>query len=97
VSEQVVTRHALARMSQRGIGSDDLALITLIGTEVEGGYFVRDKDCQAVERELKHLIDRVRRLRGKRVVVSDNHVISAYHTRRNKERRLLRAAEQRCL
>jgi hypothetical protein len=31
------TAHGALRMSQRGIGADDVALASLIGTEVEGG------------------------------------------------------------
>jgi hypothetical protein len=84
-------------MVQRAIRDDDLELITLIGTEVEGGYLVREKDCQAVERQVKHLLDRVWRLRGKRCVIAEGRIVTAYHTRRTKERRLLRGAEQRSM
>src|SRR5204863_6984387 len=50
-----LTAHAAMRMSQRGLASDDLELIKWIGTEVEGGYLVREKDFQALDRELKQL------------------------------------------
>jgi hypothetical protein len=92
-----LTRHALTRMGQRGIGNDDLDLILWVGTEVEGGYFLRAKDCQAFERKLKRLISRARRLQGKRVVVADNRIVTAYHARPKTERRLLRGAEERAL
>jgi hypothetical protein len=52
-----VTKHAVVRMSQRGIRLDDLELAELIGTEVEGGYFVRRKDAQAYIRDRKREID----------------------------------------
>ena len=90
-----ITSHASTRMSQRGIASDDVELIRLIGTEVEGGYFVREKDFRALDRQLKHLRDHVRRLVGKRLVVEGDRIVTAYHVERGKERRLLRAAGER--
>jgi len=90
-----LTQHAMIRMVQRAISIDDLDLIMLIGTEVEDGYLVRSKDCRAAERRLKQLLDQVRRLDGKRVVVVDGKVVTAYHAHPAKERRLLRGSEER--
>jgi hypothetical protein len=90
-----LTAHARMRMSQRGIANDDLELIKWIGTEVEGGYLVREKDYQALDRQLKRLRDHARRLVGKRLVVEGNRLVTAYHATRTKERRLLRGAEER--
>jgi hypothetical protein len=84
------TRHAISRMSQRGIGFDDIELVESIGTEVEGGYLVRRKDVYAFEQQLKKLGDRARRLEGTRVVIKNDAVITAYHAQKGKERRLLR-------
>jgi hypothetical protein len=86
-----LSRHAVLRMSQRGIRCDDLDLVEFIGTEVEGGHLVRQKDAQAFERDAKKLINRVRQLVGKRVVRNGDAIVTAYHTSRAKERRLLRA------
>ncbi|RNJ50933.1 hypothetical protein [Methylocystis hirsuta] len=90
-----LTAHAATRMAQRGIASRNLELITRIGTAVEGGYLVRQKDFQALDRELKQLRQRARKLVGKRFVVECGRVVTAYHTGRRTERRLLRAAEDR--
>jgi hypothetical protein len=84
-------------MDQRAISRDDLDLIMLIGTEVEGGYLVRNKDCQTAERHLKQLLERVRRLDGKRVVLADGKIVTAYHARPAKERNLLRSARRHAL
>ena len=46
--------------TQRGIVSEDAELIALVGTEVEGGYLVRGKDYQELERQLKGLLQRLR-------------------------------------
>ena len=88
-----LTRHAILRMSQRGVGLDDIEIVESIGTEVEGGYLVRRKDVHAFEQQLKKLGHRARRLEGQRVVVKDDAVITAYHARKCKERRLLRSAD----
>jgi hypothetical protein len=84
-------------MAQRGITSSDLELIEWIGTEVEGGYLVREKDFQALDRELKKLRDHARKLVGKRSVVEGGRVVTAYHAARGTERRLLRGAEDQSL
>jgi hypothetical protein len=82
-------------MAQRGIAGDDLELIRWIGTEVEGGYLVRERDFQALDRELKQWRQRARRLVGKRLVVEGGRVVTAYQADHSKERRLLRTAEDR--
>jgi hypothetical protein len=92
-----LTAHAAVRLAQRGIRNDDLELIKRIGTEVEGGYLVREKDFQILDRELKYLRDQARRLVGKRVVIDGDHVVTAYHANAGKERRLLRRVERRAL
>ena len=87
-----LTAHAAVRMAQRGITGNDLDLITWLGTEVEGGYFVREKDFEALDRDLKQLRQRAKRLVGKRVVIEGDQIITAYHVVPGKERRLLRGA-----
>jgi hypothetical protein len=85
-----LTSHGATRTAQRGLAAEDLELIPRIGTEVEGGFLVRQKDFQAYERMLKRDLERARRLVGKRLVIDGNVVITAYHATRRKERRLLR-------
>jgi hypothetical protein len=90
-----LTQHAVLRMSQRGIGLDDLELIEWIGTEVEGGHVLRERDFQAFERGLKRWIARGRRLVGKRVVHDGAVVVTVYHAGRREQRRLFRTATKR--
>jgi len=90
MSALTLTQHAIVRMSQRGIRPNDLELIESIGTEVEGGYLLRQKDFQTLERELKTLRDHARRLVGKRVVQAGDAIVTTYHASRTDERRLLR-------
>jgi hypothetical protein len=86
-----VTRHAAIRMAQRGIHPDELELIAIIGTEVQDGYLVRDKDYQRIERMLKQLLQRIRRLKGKRIVIEQGKIITAYHASRRTKRHLMRS------
>ena len=90
-----LTRHAVSRMAQRASRDDDLDLIMMIGTEVGDGYIVLTRDCKAAERELKRLLDRVRRLDGKRLVIDGGRVITAYRAGRGLGRRLIHHAEER--
>lgn len=89
------TAHATVRMSQRGITNDAIELIMWIGTAVEDGYLVREKDFQSFDRDLKRLRDHARRLVGKRLVVDGNRLVTAYHAVPSKKRRLLRGGRAR--
>jgi PHD/YefM family antitoxin component YafN of YafNO toxin-antitoxin module len=90
MSTLTITGHAAIRMAQRAIRVRDAELIVLIGTEVEDGYLVREKDYQQVERTLKELLNRFRLPVGKRLVVADGTVVTVYHATRRQQRRLLR-------
>ena len=90
MSALTLTQHAIVRMSQRGIRPRDLELAQYIGTEVEEGILVREKDYRNFERQIKKMLDDARRLVGRRLVQKDGVVVTAYHATTAKERRLLR-------
>jgi hypothetical protein len=90
----IPTNHATVRMAQRNIDLKDADLIVLIGTEIEGGYFVRFKDYQDVESQLKALLKRLKRIVGKRLIVVDGKIVTAYHASKKYQRRLLRNAHE---
>lgn len=92
MSALTITEHAAVRMSQRGIMPKDAELIVLIGTEVDDGYLVREKDYQEAEHALKRLLQSFRRLVGKRLVVKSGQIVTAYHPSKNYKRGLLRDA-----
>jgi hypothetical protein len=92
-----LTTHAAVRMAQRGVNLKDSDLIVLIGTEVDDGYLVRSKDYQEVERMLKKLLQRLRRVVGKRLVVAEDRIVTAYHASESCHRKLLRSAHERDL
>lgn len=90
-----ITTHAAVRMAQRGLNLKDSELIVLIGTEVDDGYLVRSKDYQEVERMLKKLLQRFRRVVGKRLVVAEGRIVTAYQASEACQRQLLRHAHER--
>ena len=93
MNEIRLTPHASTRLAQRALGQRDLDLIRQFGTEVEGGFLLRQKDYEAFEHQQKHICDRIKRLVGTRIVADGDLVITAYKANRNKQRRLLRHAE----
>ena len=91
----MVTDHTVARLAQRGIKLTDAQLITLIGTPVDDGYLVRARECQEIENSLKKLLERVRRARGKRLVVSNGRIIvTGYDASGRYQRRMLRKVHE---
>jgi hypothetical protein len=92
-----LTDHATIRMAQRNITLFDAELIRLIGTEVNDGYLVRVQDCQQIENQVKRLLNRLRRLQGKRLVINEGRIVTAYKASRRTERRLLRSVHERDL
>lgn len=89
-AELKLTQHALTRFAQRGFRDGDAELIMAIGTEVEGGYLVRQRDVRDFEQRVKRLLERVYRSAGKRLVVEGDVVVTGYHSRPSKERNLLK-------
>jgi hypothetical protein len=77
-------------MAQRGFNMSDAELIAMVGTEVEDGYLMRHVDYQEIERILKKFLERLRRIRGKRLVVASGQIVTAYHATSSHQRRLLR-------
>jgi len=94
MSTLILTGHAAVRMAQRSISPKDSELMLLIGTRVDDGYLVREKDYQEAERMVKGLLQRLRRLVGKRLIVAEGQIVTAYHASSTSQRRLLRNAHE---
>lgn len=91
------TRHGEQRVHQRGFIRKDLELIRSCGTRLEDRsaevYFLRNKDVEDRIKELKRQIQSLERLRGCKVAyTSDDALITAHHTTRKNEKKLLRRA-----
>ena len=82
MSSLAYTHHAQARMQQRGFRKRDVELIVNFGTRVsEDAYILRRQD---VDREIelrRREIQALSRLRGRKVVVAADTVVTGYHPR----------------
>ena len=75
-----ITRHAEARMSQRGIRNRDLDVLLDHGTDIgQDRVMLLAQDAERVIGNLKKQIARIQRLKGKVIVVSEGTLITAYH------------------
>lgn len=83
--------HAIHRFAQRGFRLDDAEIIMELGSEVDDGYLIRSKDLQEVERAAKAFLNRIRRLKGARLVVAGETVVTGYRPSRRKCKDLLRS------
>ena len=84
--------HAVKRIQQRGILYKDINLIIEVGTAINDDSIVLlNHDVDREIKKRKKEIEMLERLRSVRIVLgSDNTVITAYHTNRKTEKKLLR-------
>lgn len=88
------TKHGEMRVNQRGFSRKDLELIRKCGTRLEDRsaevYFLKNKDVEDGIKELKRQIQCLERMRGCKVAYTpDDSLITAHHTTRGHEKRLL--------
>ena len=75
-----ITRHAEARMSQRGIRETDLDFLLVHGTDMGADrIMLMKRDAAKAIRDLKKRIADVERLTGKVIVVAEGCLVTAYH------------------
>jgi hypothetical protein len=91
MSDLHLTTHAVTRMAQRAILPSDLEIILAFGSEVEDGILVRDKDVECAERAIRSLLKRVQKVKGKRIVVSDGYLVTAYHATDREQSHLMKS------
>ena len=85
-----LTRHAEVRLSQRGLQDADVAFLMDVATPLaRDEWLFTNADVEAVARH-KREIQRIERLRGVKVVVAADVVVTAYHSRPSDQRRALR-------
>lgn len=119
----VLSHHAEARMSQRGLRPSDLEVILRCGSEIDGDihdiYFLSARDVQheidrlndeirllkqqgfltgkALESAVycrKRIIQRLERLKNRKLVVSDKTVVTCYRSNRKDQKRIFRKARK---
>ena len=85
------TRHAETRMQQRGIRSGDVTLILECGTQVDDEtWFMRERDVRREIERRKREIQTLGRLVSKKVVMRGEHIVTAYPSRPQDQKRTLR-------
>jgi len=90
------TSHGEERANQRGFRRQDIELIRRCGTPVADRkaevYVLRNKDVEQEISARKKEIQRLERMRGCKLVIADNQLVTVHHTSRKHEKTLLRRA-----
>ena len=91
----VTSRHAEKRLNQRGIRPEDVDLLLNSATRVaQDAYLLTNGD---VEREIvrrKKEIQQLERLRGLKLVVEGDTLVTAYRSKQADQRRTLRKGRE---
>ena len=91
-----LSRHAEARMRQRGRRNSDIDLVIRCASEIDNDvYFLSHKDTDREIRRRKSEIQALERLRNLKVVVAGDTVVTCYHSRRKNQRTMLRKGRER--
>ncbi|MCC6006393.1 MAG: hypothetical protein JJU40_01800 [Rhodobacteraceae bacterium] len=90
-----ISRHAAARMRQRGIRERDLALVLEAATPLaHDAWMLTAADADREIARRKREIEQLQRLRGCKVVVSGNAIVTVCHMRPAAERGALRRGRE---
>lgn len=91
-----LTKHAGARMRQRGLRGADLDLLLKSATAVApDAYLLTAADAEREIRQRKREIQQIERLRGCKVVVDGSTIVSVYRSRPVDQRRTFRRGRER--
>jgi hypothetical protein len=91
MAEQALTRHATARLRQRGLRDADLGLVLEAATQVAiDAYLMTDADVAREVARRKHEIQRLERLRGVKIVVDGAAILTVVRSGPDDQRRALR-------
>jgi hypothetical protein len=86
-----LSRHAEARAQQRGIRESDIPVIVAAGTPVDDdSVFLLARDVDREIQRRKREISALERLRGCRVVIEGQTVVTIYRPSSKTEKKLLR-------
>ena len=89
--EQTLTRHAESRMNQRGFRPQDVKLVMETATQVDAnGYLLTKADAQRAIENLKKRIQMIERLKGCKIILGGDKVVTIYHATNKNQKRSLR-------
>lgn len=95
MSTLALTRHAEARLRQRGLRDRDLALLLDSATPLaDDAWLLMDADADREIARRKREIEQLQRLRGCKVVVAGDVIITVCHMRPDAGRRALRRGRE---
>ncbi|MFZ5621522.1 MAG: DUF4258 domain-containing protein [Pseudomonadota bacterium] len=90
-----ITDHAQRRMQQRGMRAEDLDLVIQCGSLIsKDSVLLLRKDAEREIRKRKREIQALERLKGCKIVIRDNAVITLYRPSKEQEKRLLDESEE---
>lgn len=82
-----MTNHAEARMRQRGFRKVDVDLVLSVATRIgEDAFLLTDQDAAREIQRRKHEIQQLERLRGSKMIVEGDALITLYHVARKTQR-----------
>jgi len=86
-----LSKHATNRVRQRGVRESDIPVIMNAGTPIgNDSVYLLSQDVDREIREHKQAIAKLERLRGCRVVIEDQTVVTVYRPSRKTGKKLLR-------
>jgi len=86
-----LSSHAERRMQQRGFRVDDLEVILKCGTQLDSeSYLLLDKDITREIGQLEEKRRRLERLRGCKLILRANTVITCYHAEPKHQKKAMR-------
>ena len=87
MNDLCLTQHAETRMRQRGFRNSDVGLVLSVATRVaEDAFFLSDKDAAREIERRRREIQQLERLRGTKLIVEGENVITLYHSDRKPSR-----------
>ncbi|PIP97608.1 MAG: hypothetical protein COW75_04955 [Rhodobacterales bacterium CG18_big_fil_WC_8_21_14_2_50_71_9] len=90
-----LTRHAEERIRQRGLRDHDLALLLDAATPLaDDAWLMMDADADREIARRKREIEQLQRLRGCKIVVSGDAIVTVCHMRPTTVRRSLRRGRE---
>jgi len=84
-----ITKHAEARMQQRGRRPQDIEFVVRHGTETPAGILLTASDAAAIEREARRMIEMAGKLRNILVPCEGGAIKTVFRASRDQQRRLL--------
>ena len=91
----IATHHAKTRFKQRGLREVDIDLVMANATRVApDAYLLTNRDVELAIMRRKQEIQRLERLRGLKVVVEGDVIITGYHSRVLDQKKTLRRGRQ---